>query len=419
MFSPMRKHLKALLTLTAGAAALALLSPPAYATPGYARQTGQACASCHFQHYPALNAFGRAFKAGAYTMIGGQSMIQGDDLAIPVALNAALVTKIQYKSSNGADKTVATNTGEWKFPDEAILLFGGRAHTNVGFATEVNLNASGDESNFDSFKVHFNNPTEGGNNLGAVIFSTDGQGPGYGFELLNTGALRMQRIAEDRTATSAQQFIGLGSGNAQGVSLVASSNKGFVNATFWTPDKGNVAVNGLAHYLRAALTPQLGGWDTGFGVQYFGGKAKRTDTTTGLAADKETKGWAVDAQAQGMIGTKPVGLYFTYGRAAKLSSSDSGTTSVFNTEVNDKKAWSVLGEVGVLPSRGTLMLGYRNGDNGKATKNKDNALLVGGTWMVAQNIEVQLSHTSYSGNKYDPKPAAGDNLTTLMLFMGF
>ena len=197
----------------------------------------------------------------------------------------------------------------------------------------------------------------------------------------------MQRIAEDRTATSAQQFIGLGSGNAQGVSLVASSNKGFVNATFWTPDKGNVAVNGLAHYLRAALTPQLGGWDTGFGVQYFGGKAQRTNTTTGLAADKETKGWAVDAQAQGMIGTKPTGFYFTYGQAAKLSSSDSGTTSVFNTEVNEKKAWSVLGEVGVLPSRGTLMLGYRNGDNGKATKNKDNALLVGGTWMVAGGAE--------------------------------
>ena len=90
------------------------------------------------------------------------------------------------------------------------------------------------------------------------------------------------------------------------------------------------------------------------------------------------------------------------------------------TAVNDKKAWSILGEVGVMPSRGTLMLGYRNGDNGAATRNKDNALLVGGTWMVAQNIELQLSHTRYSGNKYDdPEPAAGDALTTLMLFMGF
>jgi hypothetical protein len=398
----------------------ALWTGAAEATPGYARQTGQACVSCHFQHYPALNAFGRAFKSSAYTMIGGQSMIQGDDLSIPVALNAALVTKIRYQSTNGSDKTKATNTGELQFPDEAILLLGGRAHTNIGFASEISLTAKDAENNFDSFKVHFNNPTEGGNNLGAVIFSTAGQGSGYGFELLNTGALRMQRIAEDRKATSAQQFIGLGSGAAQGVSLVASNNKGFVNATFWTPDNGSVAVDGLAHYLRAALTPQLGGWDTGFGVQYFGGKAKRTDTTTGLAADKETKGWAVDAQAQGMIGTKPTGFYFTYGQAAKLSSSDGGTTtSVFNTEVNEKKAWSVLGEVGVVPSRVTLLLGYLNGDNGKTTKNKDNALLIGGTWMVVQNIEVQLSHTSYSGNKYDPKPGGGDNLTTLMLFMGF
>lgn len=390
----------------------AIWSTSASAVPGFARQTGQACASCHFQHYPALNAYGRAFKAGGYTQIGGQSMIQGDELSIPVALNASLITKIRYQKTNGSDKTVATNTGELQFPDEAVLFFGGRAYDNIGFLLEASLTAIHADHNFGSFKTHFNNPKEGGN-FGAVVFSTDGGGAGYGFELLNTGAMRMQRIAEDRTATSAQQFIGLGSGAAQGVAFVASSAKGFVNATFWTPDHGSVAVDGLAHYLRAALTPQLGGWDTGFGVQYFGGKAKRTDTATGLPDDKDTQGWAVDAQAQGMVGAKPTGLYLAYGKAKPTP------TNVFNTAARDKKAWSVLGEVGVVPSRVTLMLGYRNGDNGAATKNKDNALLVGGTWMVAQNIEMQLSHTSYSGNKYDPKPGGGDNLTTLMLFMGF
>ena len=384
----------------------------ASAVPAFSRQTGQACASCHFQHYPALNAYGRAFKAGGYTQTGGQSMVQGDDLSIPVVLNASLITKIRYQRTNGSDKTVATNTGELQFPDEAALLIGGRAYDNIGFLLEASLTSIHADHNFGSFKTHFNNPGESGN-FGAVVFSTDAGGAAYGFELLNTGAVRMQRIAEDRTATSAQQFIGLGSGAAQGVAFVASSAKGFVNATFWTPDHGSVAVDGLAHYLRAALTPQLGGWDTGFGAQYFGGKAKRTNTTTGLADDKDAKGWAVDAQAQGMIGTKPTGLYLTYGAAAHTP------TNVFNTAVRDKKAWSVLGEVGLLPSRGTLMLGYRNGDNGAATQNKDNALLVGGTWMVAQNIELQLSHTWYSGNKYDPKPGGGDNLTTFMLFMGF
>lgn len=386
-------------------------STSASAVPAFARQTGQACASCHFQHYPALNAYGRAFKAGGYTQTGGQSMVQGDDLSIPVVLNASLITKIRYQRTNGSDKTVATNTGELQFPDEAALLIGGRAYDNIGFLLEASLTAIHADHNFGSFKTHFNNPSESGN-FSAVVFSTDTGGAGYGFELLNTGAVRMQRVAEDRTATSAQQFISLGSGAAQGVAFVASSAKGFVNATFWTPDHGSVAVSGLAHYLRAALTPQLGGWDTGFGVQYFGGKARRT-ASTGLADDQDTQGWAVDAQAQGVIGAKPTGLYLAYGQAKHTP------TNLFNTAARDKKAWSVLGEVGVLPSRGTLMLGYRNGDNGAATQNKDNALLVGGTWMVAQNIELQLSRTSYSGNKYDPKPGGGDNLTTLMLFMGF
>src|SRR3989344_6001518 len=190
-----------------------LWSTSASAVPAFSRQTGQACASCHFQHYPALNAYGRAFKAGAYTQTGGQSMVQGDDLSIPVVLNASLITKIRYQRTNGSDKTVATNTGELQFPDEAALLIGGRAYHNFG-----------------SFKTHFNNPGESGN-FGAVVFSTDAGGAGYGFELLNSGAVRFQRITEDRTATSAQQFIGLGSGAAEGVAFVASSAKGFVNAT--------------------------------------------------------------------------------------------------------------------------------------------------------------------------------------------
>ena len=71
--------------------------PKADAVPAFARQTGQACSTCHFQHFPMLNAFGRAFKAGGYTMVGGQSLVEGDDLSLPNTLNASLVTKIRYQ----------------------------------------------------------------------------------------------------------------------------------------------------------------------------------------------------------------------------------------------------------------------------------------------------------------------------------
>ena len=112
--------------------------PKANAVPAFARQTGLACSTCHFQHYPALNAFGRAFKAGGYTQIGGEGKVEGEDLSIPDTLNASLVTKVRYQKTNGKDNnnengSTDTNKGQLQFPDEAALLIGGRAGEHVGF----------------------------------------------------------------------------------------------------------------------------------------------------------------------------------------------------------------------------------------------------------------------------------------------
>src|SRR3970040_517129 len=98
--------------------------PTADAVPAFARQVGQACSTCHFQHFPTLNAFGRAFKAGGYTQIGGQSLIEGDVLSLPSPLNESLVTKIRYQKTSGKDYgtpanengSMGTNKGELQFP---------------------------------------------------------------------------------------------------------------------------------------------------------------------------------------------------------------------------------------------------------------------------------------------------------------
>jgi hypothetical protein len=403
-----------------------LIPQDAAAVPGFARQTGAACSTCHYQHFPALNAFGRAFKEAGYTMSGDQSMIEGDNLSIPVTLNASLLTKIRYQKTNGSSSE--TDTGQLQFPDEAALVIGGRGGEHLGFLLEFGTfgtadtgtgtvtgstadTGTGDFSLFNSFKAHYNYQINN-INYGAVVFSTDTGGAPYGFELLNTGAQRFLRVAEDRQATSAQQFVGLGSGAAEGFAFVASGEQGFANISLWTPNHGNAAVNGPATYLRGAWTPMLGSWDTGIGFQYFGGTASRSVAS---GSDVDTKGWAVDGQAQGTVGNKPVGFYVTYAAA------DASTTNVFNTGPNQKKAWSVTGELGILPDKATLLLGYLDGDNGAAAgSNKDQRLMIGATWMLAQNAQLMLWNTSYSGNKYDPKPASGgDNLTSLMLFIGF
>ena len=375
------------------------------AVPAFARQTNLVCATCHFQHFPALNAFGRNFKQGAYTMVGGQSLISSDNLSLPVALNASLITKLRYQKTNGNDKTKATNTGELQFPDEAALVIGGRGSKNIGLLLEA------------SYKVHFNSTTKDGTNLGAVVFLTDAGGAPYGFELLNTGAQRFMRVAEDRKAIAAQQFIaGTGSpgaSSAEGVALVASRNDYFVNLTFWTPDHGSVAVNGFANYLRAAYMPTIGNWDAAIGFQVFSGTAERVNTATGLADDINTDAWFIDGQAQGQLGGKPVGFYFTYGTAKAAAN------NYFNNNPNDQDALSVLAEYGFIPNKATVYLGYLTGDNGKAANNKDERFSIGMTWLYSENVEFQLWNTSYSGSAYTPTPAGGDNLTSLMLFAAF
>ena len=153
--------MKKLCVLTIAAAVfftiLSFFSKEAFAVPAFARQTGMACAMCHFQHYPALNPFGMAFKMNGYTLIGAQGKVEGEGLSIPDTLNASLVTKIRYQKTNGVDdpatpeneKKIGTNKGELQFPDEGALLIGGRAGEHVGFLLEAQL-PEGTESVFAS-----------------------------------------------------------------------------------------------------------------------------------------------------------------------------------------------------------------------------------------------------------------------------
>lgn len=424
------------------AAALALVTggtflgaTTAEATPGFARQTGMACVACHFQHYPTLNAFGRAFKASGYTMRGAQPMVEGDDLSMPVDLNMSLITKIRYQKSNG-DGDTATNHGELQWPDEAALLIGGRVGENVGFLLEhatfgqANVGSGeltcadpsdattctadtgdGGFSLFNSFKVHFNLAERGATRLSTVLFSTDAGGAPYGFEMLNTGAQRFMRPIEDRNTMSAAQYLGMGDGEATGLAVVLSNPGWFVNYSAWAPAFGNIEAPKLASYLRAAITPNLGGWDTGFGVQYYGGEyGARVD---GEGVMEKTEGWVVDAQAQGEWRGMPLGLYASYGTVPSKANNH------FNSAARDKKALGLMAELGVLPNKGNLYLAYRNADNGKASNSQDNALTLGASWMVYQNVKLELFHTAKSGNAYSPKPAGGDAITTLMIFAGF
>lgn len=53
------------------------LATTASAVPSFARQMGMPCSGCHTQ-FPKLNAFGRQFKLGGYTMTAAKQITATD-----------------------------------------------------------------------------------------------------------------------------------------------------------------------------------------------------------------------------------------------------------------------------------------------------------------------------------------------------
>jgi len=404
-------------------AAVMLYNPQeSHAMPGFARQTGMACSTCHFQHFPTLNAFGRAFKSGGYIMTGGQSLIEDEMLSLPTTLNASLVTKIRYQKRNGESVTGsagALNKGQTQFPDEAALLIGGRAGEHIGFLLEAQL-ADNAAPAFASFKV----PIVYGEDFkfSFIPFKTDAGGAAYGFELLNTGAMRMTRPMEHRTETSAQQYIGTSSA-ATGAAFVVSHSMFFANYSAWSPTDGTNSTGPHINYLRLAATPTVAGWDLGAGLQWWSGTSTEPEATAGAGPTRtKAKAIAVDAQAQGNAGPLPLGVYVTYAKADKSKANE--VANMYNASTNKaKSAWTLAVEAGVLPRKLTVQAAYRAGKNGDAagtSKDKDNATTLGLNYNLAQNAELQLNHSWYTGtaNKGNLR-SAGNMLTTLMLFAAF
>ena len=403
------------------------LSPgTAEAVPAFARQTGMPCMGCHFQSYPALNSFGRTFRSKGFTMQGSQTMIEGEDMSMPSTLNASVITKLRYQLKDNDDG----DRGEVQWPDEAALLIGGRAADKVGFLMELGLGpggadtgdgsltctdpadattctadtGSGDtDGTFLSTKFHF----AIAESFAIIPFSTDGLGVGYGFEMLNTGAQRSQRPIENRKGFSAGQLLGTASGEATGIAFVYESPEFSVNYSHWTPTWGDVHANifgGLAHYLRAAYTPNIGGWDTGFGASYMTGSVETGKTNP--ATETFIDSWGVDAQIQGMAGSMPLGIYASYGVAPKSSTTEENH---FNSStVDDATAYGLLGKLEVF-SGASLYLAFSSID--KTTEVSQST--VGGQYMVAQNIKLELYNVNSDSTN------AGSDYTMLMLFAGF
>ncbi len=434
--------------------------PAASALPLFARQTGMECAACHFQHFPMLTAFGRAFKSGAYSMMGAQGKVEGDNLSIPNTLNMAILTTAGYTKTN-RDSTAdlaalnggaatpgmrSTGTGALYVPGtngEFSLFVGGRTSDNSGALAELGMvSDAGTGAGLTSAKIPMLWQVADGTRAGMVPYTTDGQGASYGFEELNTGANAIHTmlfIGGDQNgsvggALSAQQYIGTAAA-ATGVAFVVNNPGYFVNLTKFNQfGPGNLNFTGAAMtstYLRAAGIFDVAGWDTGVGVQSWSGSSavvafESTDpltsaATPGFIVMQDTKAFAIDGQMQNTLANNmPLGIYVTYARAPKPDAG--GNDNTYNSGGTDtRSSFNIAAELGVIPEKVTVGFGIRRGKSGQtvgsATNASDNAILLEGSYKLAQNMLLNLVYTSQSGDYWDVTntAATGSKQTTINL----
>jgi hypothetical protein len=432
---------------------VALWAPQANAIPAFSRQVGMACSACHYQHFPALNSFGRAFKEGGFTMIGSQNKVEGDGLSIPAVLNASLVGYMSDTKTNGpttglTPTTKNTNNGSLQIPLQSSLFLAGRAGEHTGFMTEINLTPASGGTIPDGtigmvmLKVPFVYDV-GSVKAGLVPFSTP-NGPSDSFEVLNTGAVAVHAFNQwDMNAISAQQYIGTATA-ASGLAFIASNENFFANFAKWGANQGSGASGSpTSNYLRAAWTTGLiPGFDSAIGFQVWNGTSvidagalgANPLVTTGVV---NTKASAIDAQMMGDVGGMPLLLIASYADAPASSATLDVDQNLFNANQLSRKSLNFGAELGVIPGKATVQLGLRHASSGAnaldatgaaiaGTNASDNAVMIGATYSIEQNIRAELTYSKYSGDAYGTGAAiaggnqyTGDQMTLLDLAFGF
>lgn len=420
--------------LVAGAMLSAVVAQEASALPVFARQTGMACNACHFQHFPALNGFGRAFKASGYTLMGAQGKVEGEHLSIPDRVNLGVLTTFGYEQASAAPQNFGTPAyGGWFVPTvggEYSIFAGGRATEFAGFLSEIGL--TGKTLGTPTAKLLILPEVTDTIHAGVGVFSIS-QGAAGSFELLNTGAVSIHRLmgraGTHISVTSARQYVAPEAGATGLAAIAVDPNLFFVNVSKYastgpgTQSQANVLPG---TYIRAAGMADVGAFEMAFGVQNWDGDQSNVcvaaATCAALGNDKAT---VFDVQAQGAMGEMPLGIYASYGTAP--ASAANGANNTFNpvgAGGTARTSFNVAAELGVIPGKATVQAAYRNGKSGLAANSTqtdgDNAIMLGGTYELAANMELSLTHTRQSGSAWDANTGvkagtAGQNLTTLLV----
>ena len=139
---------------------LVILSlPTARAVPSYSRQTGLACASCHYAP-PELTPFGRKFKLEAYAFttkaeVSDEKKDHNSTLKLLEAFPLSVVFDTSFTSTRSPQP--ATQNGNFEFPQAASLFLAGSWGSHVGSFLQVTYDSQADHFTWDNTDIRYAN----------------------------------------------------------------------------------------------------------------------------------------------------------------------------------------------------------------------------------------------------------------------
>jgi hypothetical protein len=371
-------------------AVTAMVSAPttSEAVPAYARQTGAACLSCHFQSIPRLNAFGRNFRINGHVDIGEQPLIEDDHMSLPATLNASLLVKSQATFQSTAQ---GGNVIDW--PNEAAIWMGGRLSENVGGTAE--WGSGGAVTTKVWYVAHIDN--------GLIAVGggmTDALGANFMFNDPSNATSRPTRgwlSRPDFLDRSGVMTRGMTAFGAYGYfnDLIYVAVGGIIPHDGTTPGaavEGNTIDFKMSPYLRAAVTTEVAGLDTVAGVYYASVKHSAINAAAfGFAGVATATTLGIDLQMQGDIGDLSVGFYLPVQIKGERAASANALGQITENAIGYAPALNVaFGHLGV-----RVMYDYTKRKNDVAnTSTTRKRTTIGGWYSVAQNVELMLDWQS-------------------------
>ena len=378
----MKKIILSAASLAVAAVASVSVAPTtSEAIPAFARQTGSACLACHFQSFPTLAAYGRAFKMGGMTD-SARDLVEDEHLSIPATLNWTVMVRPNFETVDNGTKTNA-----FKFADP-VFMIGGRAGEHTGVFVEYG--AGGIYANaqmINSFDM-------GDLKAGVTVFSA-GFGSDAGMQVMSVwgqhgGLLGGKSLTINGAMDGLSNGVTLWTGNDTWVAQL-----GFVNAVD-AVEAGDPAQNHFrfAPVLRGNYFLNAGDWEVGLGAIVATGSA-------GAGGNTDQKRTGIDVQAFGDMGEMQVGIF------ADWATAPAGTAAQENTynmgEYNDARTGYSF-RVTVKPTAQLIFLaGIGQDKTGSTTVDKT---LVGVEYEVYQNGVINLTYGS------DKDSAAGTTTKT-------